>query len=502
MANDNQYPPVASTGVGGLDSVLQGGLPREEMHMAQGVAGTGKTTLALQFLGEGVRAGERCVYLTLSQSKLHLQRIARSHGWTLDGMTVHELSPGTVAERVASRQTVLPTVELELEAVFKDLEEVVGRVKPQRAVIDSITILQMLAGSVQRYHREVVTLRQLFVERNCTVLALADHPAGAEAGQPPEIIFHPLCGVVIDLSQKPRPYGDVRRQLRIIKARAVPNGGGVHDLKILSHGMEVYPRLSAYSIPEYDEFALAPSGVRELDSALGGGFEHGTASLIVGPSGAGKSTLATVFATAAAGRGERGAIYLFDERPETYKARADGIGVPLREHVESGCILLRQLDPGEIAPGEFAQHVSEAVEREGVRVVVIDSIAGYFNAVGSSELFVAQLHELLTFLSRSGVLTILCGSQEGFMSIGSQAGVDISYLSDTILLLGYFEHDGNLRRYITAVKRRQGEHQTHIRELTIRHDGISLGPPLRQFRDIVLKNAGPNPQHSDASDDT
>jgi circadian clock protein KaiC len=491
IPNEADFPQVAATGVGGLDSVLRGGFPRDEMHMVQGVAGTGKTTLALHFLREGVRAGERCVYLTLSQSKLHLERIARSHGWKLDGITVHELSPGTVAERVASRQTVLPTVELELEAVFKELEEVVTRVQPQRAVIDSITILQLLAGSVQRYHREVVTLRQLFVERSCTVLALADHPAGAESGQAPEVIFHPLCGVVIDLSQQPRAYGDVRRQVRIIKARSLPSNGGVHDLKILHDRMEVYPRLGAYSIPEYDEFALAPCGIGELDEALGGGLEFGTAGLIVGPSGAGKSTLASLFITAAAARGQRGAIFLFDERPETYKARANGIGIALSDQVKSGRILLRQLDPGEIAPGEFSQQVSETVQ-QGARVVVIDSIAGYFNAVGSSELFVAQLHELLTFLSRSGVLTILCGSQEGFMSIGGQVGVDISYLSDTILVLGYFEHAGDLRRYFTAVKRRQGKHQTDIRELTIGHNGVHLGEVLKDYRHIVLKNADPS----------
>jgi circadian clock protein KaiC len=254
--------------------------------------------------------------------------------------------------------------------------------------------------------------------------------------------------------------------------------------------MEVFPRLGAYSIPEYDDFALARSGLGELDEVLGGGLEYGTAALIVGPSGAGKSTLASLFIAAAAARGDRGAIYLFDERPETYKARAAGIGIPLREHVESGRILLQQLDPGEIAPGEFAQRVSEAVKLRHVKVVVIDSIAGYFNAVGSSALFVAQLHELLTFLSRSGVLTILCGSQEGFMSIGTQGGVDISYLSDTIVVLGYFEDKGDIRRYLTTVKRRQGEHQTNIRELMIGGGpGLRLGPPLRQYRNIILHNA-------------
>jgi circadian clock protein KaiC len=491
FTTEPQIPPVASTGIAGLDSILHGGLPREEMHMAQGVAGTGKTTFALHFLRAGAQAGERCVYLTLSQSKVHLERIAHSHGWTLDGITVHELAPGTVAERVASRQSVLPTIEIELETLFKELTEIVQQTQPRRAVIDSITILQMLAGGVQRYHREVVTLRQLFVERQCTVLALADHPADARAGQAPEVIFHPLCGVVIDLSQQPRAYGDARRQLRVIKARAMPNDGGVHDLKIRRDGMEVYPRLGAYQQAEYDKFEVAASGVRELDEVLGGGLEFGTSCLLVGPSGTGKSTLATLFTVAAAERGECGAVFLFDERPETYKVRARGIGIPLRKHVETGRVTLRQIDPGEIAPGEFAHQVRETVERQSAKVVVVDSVAGYFNAVGSSELFVAQLHELLTYLSRKGVLAIFCASQEGFMSIGQQVGVDISYLSDTILSLGHFEDAGCIRRHLTASKRRQGEHATTIRELTISPAGIQLGEPLRGFQNIVLKNGQP-----------
>ena len=479
-------PPLAPTGVAGLDTILNGGLPRDEMHLAQGVAGTGKTTLALSFLRDGVMAGEPCVYVTLSQSRQHLDRIARSHGWTLDGITVHEVSPGTLAERVASRQSVFPTADVELTQLFSDLEATVAAVAPRRAVVDSITMIQLLAGSTQRYHREIVTLRQLLVERGCTVLVLADHPAGGEAGQPPEVIFHPLCGVVLDLSQKPRPYGDVRRQVRVIKARAMPNRGGVHDLKIETGGMVVYPRLGAYSKEEYDRFEVLPSGVEELDRLLGGGLERGTSCLFVGPSGSGKSSLATLFVSAAASRGDPAAIFLFDERPETYKARAEGIGIPLRKQVDDGDVLLRQLDPAEIAPGEFGQQVKDEIEQRGTKVVVIDSVAGYFNAVGSSDLFVAQLHELLTFLSRSGILTILAASQEGFMSIGEQPGVDISYLSDTIAVLGYYETDGEVHRFVTVVKRRQGEHETTIRELMIRADGIHLGEPLRQFKNILL----------------
>ena len=223
-ADRPEPPPVASTGIAGLDAILCGGLPREEMHMLQGSAGTGKTTTALHFLQEGVRSGEASIYVTLSQSKKHLDRIARSHGWSTEGITIHELSPGTVADRVAARQTVLPSVEVELDELFQDLEQLVKTVRPRRAVIDSITILQLLAGTAQRYHRGVVTLRQMFVEQGCTLLALADHPAEYESGQPAEVIFHPLCGVVLDVSQQYRPYGDVRREVRVIKARGCHTG--------------------------------------------------------------------------------------------------------------------------------------------------------------------------------------------------------------------------------------------------------------------------------------
>lgn len=489
LPRDPDAPPVASTGVPGLDQLLTGGLPREEMHLLQGMAGTGKTTIALEFLREGARLGEPTLYVTLSQSKPHLERIARSHGWGLEGVTVHELTPGTVAERIAARQTILPTADVELGELFREISQLVATVKPQRAVLDSVSIIRLLAGSVQRYHREVVMLRQLFVERECTVLTIGDRPAEAEPGALLEVDFHPLCGCVIHVEQVSRPYGEARRYIRVVKARGLANSAGSHDLKIRKGGVDVYPRLDAYSRPEHLEYSRMPCGVAGLDEMFGGGLEDGTACLFVGPSGVGKSTLATLFADAAMRRGEHAAIFLFDERPETYKTRSVALGMQLPEHIAAGRLILRQLDPGEIAPGEFAQQVREAVEVHKAKVVILDSINGYFNAMGLSTVLVPQLHELLTYLSRSGVLTLVAGSQESFMSIGSQTGVDISYLSDTIVVLAYFERDGQIHRCMTAIKKRQGRHNTTIHELHIEPGGLRVGEQLHNANQIMVGGA-------------
>lgn len=493
LSRDPDAPPVASTGIAGLDAILQGGLPREDMHLVQGVAGTGKTTMALQFLREGARAGEPTLYVTLSQSKPHLERIARSHGWGLEGVTIHELSPGTVAERIAARQTILPTSDVELGELFRGLIEQVEQLQPRRAVIDSISIIRLLAGTMQRYHREVVTLRQLFVERDCTVLAISDHPAEIEQGSQPEVEFHPICGCVLHVEQAPRIYGEVRRHVRVVKARGLASESGYHDLKIHKGGMVVYPRLGAYVETEHRDYRPMPSGVESLDALLGGGLEAGTACLVVGPSGTGKSTLAALYAEAALRRGEAAAIFLFDERPETYKTRSAAVAIDLAPHLESGRLLLRQVDPGRIAPGEFAQQVREGVEQHRARVVVLDSINGYFNAMGRSEGLVAQLHELLTYLSRRGVLTLVAGSQEGFMSIGSQDGVDISYVSDTIVVLAYVERDGDIRRCVTAIKKRQGPHSTTIHELLLEPAGVRVGEPLRGLHNVMVRGPGSFP---------
>lgn len=492
MAIRAELPPVASTGIKGLDGILHGGLPIEEMHLVQGMAGTGKTTLGLHFLRAGVDAGEAVMYVTLSQSKQQLARIARSHGWELDGIHVHELAPGTVAERIAARQTIVPTAEVQIGELFTELVELVARVRPRRAVIDSLSVLQLLAGSAVRYHEEVVTLRQMFIEQGCTVLAITDHPAEADHGQSPEVVFHPLCGCVIHMSQQGREFGEARRRLRIVKARGLPQNGGYHDVRLQTGRLDVFERLAAYEQPERGAYTPVLTGVPMLDRMLGGGLETGTTCLIVGPSGTGKSTLSTLWVSAMARDGKKGAMFLFDERPETYIRRSEGLGVTLRPHLDAGTIRIEQVDPGEIAPGEFAQRVRDLVDREGVKVIVIDSIIGYFAAMGSADVLMTQLHELLTYLARNDALLIMCGVQEGFMSIGAQQAVDISYLSDTVVALAIFETQARLRRAIVVVKKKHGTHLSTIHEIVFRDDSIEVREDVpEELQNIMVKQPAP-----------
>jgi circadian clock protein KaiC len=468
---------AASTGVDGFDHILRGGFPRNDMHLVQGGGGTGKTTLALQFLLAGAAAGERVLYVTLSQTKQGLEKIARSHGWTLDRVTVHELSPGSVVEHLASHQTVLHTAEVELGEVTQELRHVVAEVRPRRVVFDSIGVLGLLAGSSTRYHREIVLLRQFLVAAGCTALFLGDTPANSE--------LESLTASVILLEQTAPEYGEVRRRLRVVKMRGVAVRGGYHDFRVRTGGLIVYPRLE-HATNQYNEFRRVASGLPALDKLLGGGLEQGTACLFVGPSGAGKSTLATCYVRAVAQAGDASVIFLLDERSETFVARSGMLGLDLAPALASGRVAIQELPTSDISPGEFAQNVRRAVDEFGARVVVIDSLTGYFNAMGNAQMLVVQMHELLTFLSRRGVLTILTVTQEGFMSVGTSTVLDVSYLSDTIIVLRMFEVNGVVRRCLIASKKRQGEHETLIREVTFGHGRVEVSDaPVRNLRGIL-----------------
>ncbi|WP_437497425.1 ATPase domain-containing protein [Sorangium sp. So ce1099] len=484
----------AASGIEGLDSILRGGFPREEMHLVQGASGTGKTTLALQFLMAGAGARESGLYITLAQSRKGLEAIARSHGWSLEGLTVHDLSLDDIAAHLAADQTVLRTADVELGELTRQLRHVVERIQPSRVIFDSIGVIGLLAGSSARYHREIVMLREFLVARGCTALFLGEWPSETNMEGPLNTEFHSVAASVVHMEHTAPDFGEVRRRLRVIKVRGVDFRSGYHDFRIRTGGLDVYPRLEASPSEEYGEFRRIQSGIESLDRLLGGGLEQGTACLLIGPSGAGKSTLAAVFAGAAA-QSDNAAIFLFEERPETFKARSSGVGIDLQPQLVGGRLTIEQLNSADITPGEFAHRVRDAVEGRKARVIVIDSLTGYFNAMGNVALLSVQMHELLNFLSSRGVLTLLVVTQEGFMSVGPVPAVDVSYLSDSILALRLFEVDGSIRRCVAAVKKRRGEHETTIRELFISAEGVRVGEtPLRQFRSIL--SGIPEPTHA------
>ncbi len=478
-------PEVASTGIPGLDAILLGGFPRDEVHLVQGSGGTGKTTLALQFLIAGSQAGETGLYITLSQTKRGLETIARSHGFSLDGLVVEELSAGTVAERAAADQTVLHTSDLELGELTRDLCARIDQIQPRRVIVDSIGVIRLLAGSAPRFHREVILLRQFLARRSCTVLFLDDGPAEGKSEGRAHTEFHNIATSVVHLDQIPPEYGEVRRRIRVVKVRGVAFQGGYHNFRIRKGGLQVFPRLGP-TTTEYNDFQTVPSGLAVLDHLLGGGLEQGTACLFVGPPGTGKSTLASIFCRSEAERGDVASIFLFDERPETFAARAKGLKIDLAPHLAAGRVLLKQLDTSSVSAGEFADQIREAVVRDGAKIVVIDSLTGYFNAMGESPMLLVQMHELLNFLSRHGVLTLLLIAQQGFMTVGTVAHVDVSYLSDSIIVLRSFVAGGKVRRCLAAVKKRQGEHETTIRELFLDSRGVRIGETaLRDVRHVL-----------------
>ncbi len=489
---DPEFAATAPSGVDGLDQILGGGFLRGDMHLVQGATGSGKTTLALQFLRAGVRAGEPGLFITLAQSRPILERIARSHGIPLDGIAIHELFPTSIAGPPAP-QTVLHTADVELGEVIRGIRETVERVKPQRVVFDSLGTFHQFIGSTHRFRAEIVSLRQLLIGGNCTTIFIGDHPVEGDAiGQTPDNEFHGLAASVVHLDQTSRDYGEVRRRLRVIKVRGLPHRGGYHNFRIRTGGMQAFPRLSPFQTPGYSDFRPVASRIKELDNLLGGGLELGTACLLIGPSGSGKSTLASVYAHAVAKAGDPVAILLFEERPETFLARAKGVGVDLRSDVASGLVLLHQMDTGDISPGELSQGIRDLVEEGAAQVVILDSLTGYFNAMVGDEMLVEQMHDLLNYLSRRGILTILTVTQEGMPSVGTGPAVDISYLSDTIILLRQFEDDGKIRRCLVAIKKRHGEHDTTIREWMITSQGVSLGAPLTHLQDVLTGRPRPD----------
>ena len=469
----------ATTGVSGLDAILGGGLPEHRVYLMEGVPGSGKTTIALQYLMAGARKGETCLYVTLSETEEELRAVAASHGWSLDGIHIHEVNPGNGELDSDAQYTMFHPSEVELGSTTREILEQVDRLRPQRVVFDSLAEVRLLAGAVLRFRRQVLALKQYFNGRGATVL-LIDEAQVAEQGLHVHTIVH---GVVL-LDQMRPEYGGDRRRLRITKLRGRRYLGGFHDYEIRTGGVEVYPRLVASEHRRDGVTTPVSSGSRELDALLGGGVDRGTSTLIVGAAGTGKSTLSMHFAMAAADRGERTAMFIFDESLTSLVTRSEGVGFPVRQRIEQELLEVRSIDPAQLSPGEFIAAIRKAVEADGASVVVIDSLNGYLNAMPEEKFVLVQLHELLAYLGQLGVVTFLISAQQGLIG-QMHSTIDVSYLADSVILLRYFEADGSVHQAVSVLKKRTGAHERTIRELRIDAGGVSVGPPLTRYRGVL-----------------
>jgi circadian clock protein KaiC len=468
-------------GVDGLDHVLAGGLPRNRLYLLQGDPGVGKTTMALQFMREGARVGERCLYVTLSESREELAAVAASHGWSLDNIDVYEMSAGEPLQASEDEEnTLYVPAEVELGERMRALLDQVDRLKPTRIVLDSCSELRLLAQSPLRFRRQLLALKADLVRRDCTILLL-ENPTSV-GGDP---LLQSLVHGVIAMEQLSPLYGAERRRMRVVKLREVAFRGGYHDLRIERGGIVVFPRLVAAEHRAVIEQTLVSSGVPEIDTLLGGGLNRGTSTLFMGPAGAGKSALATQYAVTAAQRGENVAFYVFDEGLETLCSRSAATGMGLSDHLASGRIAVQQIDPAEMAPGEFIANVRKSVEQNKASLVIIDSLNGYLQAMPEEQFLTVQLHELLSYLRQRGVLTILVVAQHGFLGSSMASPIDVSYLADTVVMTRYFEAGGRVRKAISVPKRRSGPHENAIREFTLGSKGFSVGPPLAEFHGVL-----------------
>ena len=474
----SETSPQTETGIAGLDQLLHGGLPRGRMHLIEGEPGTGKTTLALQFLLEGCRQGERGLYVTLSETNEELHHVAASHGWMLEGIDVYQLAAAT--ERTSDDYTLYHPAEIELGDLTKAVLDHVEAVKPARVVFDSLSELRLLARDPLRYRRQILGLKEFFSARPATVLLLDDHSAGES-----DLQLRSLAHGVLLLEHLPFEYGRARRRVRIVKLRGTAVTEGFHDFLIGRGGLVVFPQLVPG--PGRGPRSSAPlvSGLPELDALVGGGLTWGTTTLFIGPAGAGKTTVAAQYLCGAANPTAKSVVFLFDERMATFVARCDALGMRASERIDSGHLVVEQIDPGVSSPGEFSHRVRHFVEDRGVRLVGIDTLNGYLNAVPSTDRPVIRMHELLSFLNERGVATIIVLAQHGMVGTVMPVPIDLSYLADAIILLRFFEAQGVVRKAISVVKKRTGPHENSIRELTIGPDRVRVGQPLTEFHGIL-----------------
>ena len=472
---------LADTGIPGLDNVLAGGFPRNRVYLVQGEPGTGKTTIGMQFLLAGAEAGERVLYITLSETAEELQEAARSHGWSLKDVRILELSAAESAS-ADDENTLFYPAEVELPETIRLLMTEVERLAPSRVVVDSLTEFRLLSQTPVRYRRQIAALKDFFSGRKCTVLFLDDSSSA-------DLQLQSIANGVVTLEQLSPLYGAERRRIRVLKMRAKAFRGGFHDFTIATGGLQVFPRLAGSEDRGDLKPETLPSGVAELDRLLGGGLDRGTTTLLLGPAGTGKSVIATQYAVAAAIRGERSAIYIFEEGVSTLFVRSEAMGQPLRRLSEEGRILVRSINPAELSPGEFTFQICRSVDEDNARVVVLDSLSGFYRAMPEENYLSTQLHELFSFLRVRGVAVITTLPQHGLLGPDTEAPFDVSYLADTVVVLRYFENEGAIRKAISVVKKRSGRHETTLRELAMSEKGVRIGEPLREFVGVMTGSA-------------
>lgn len=472
-------PDRARTGVFGLDQILNGGLPRNHIYLVDGEPGTGKTTLALQFLLEGVALGENGLYVTLSESREELAQVAGSHGWSLDGIDIFELAADRPDE-VDEGYTLFHPAEVELQQTMDAVLSKIEATNPVRVVFDSLSEMRLLAREPLRFRRQILALKQFFSSRQGTVILLDDKTSPGD-----DLQLHSLAHGVIVLEHVALEYGSERRRLQVTKIRGAQFRGGFHDFRIATGGLQVFPRI-LHDVPRASFTGdTIHSGSSRLDTLLGGGITAGTSLLITGAAGTGKSVLCTQYAHAAVKRGERVLFYLFDERLATFKLRTRALGMDIDGALADGQFHIQQVEPTDLSPGEFASQVVTAVEKHKIALVIIDSINGYMQSMPEERLLPIQVHELLSFLSNNGVTCIMTLVQHGIFGNPVDEAAEVSYLADTVILMRYFEVNGSVRQAVSVVKRRSGDHERTIRECKVALGGLNVGAPLREFQGVL-----------------
>jgi circadian clock protein KaiC len=480
MSSPEPVLPRASTGVAGLDDILEGGIARNRLHLLEGTPGTGKTTIALQFLMAGAEAGEVGIYVSLAETEEELRAGAASHGWTLvPGIEVLELVPPESVLDPDQHQSLLYSSDLELGEAIQRIFAAIERLRPKRVIIDSLSEIRLLAQSSLRYRRQILALKHYFARHHSTVVLLDDMTA-----ETVDRAVHSIAHSVIHLDQLAPIYGGERRRLRVVKCRGQAFRGGYHDFTIAPGGVRVFPRLVAAEHRAGFAGTLIKSGLPELDDLVGGGLAAGSSTLVIGPAGIGKSVLILQYIAAAIAAGERAALFVFDEELGLLLARAKALGFDLAGMRDAGKLFIEQVDAAELSPGEFAHRVRTCVDREDIRVVAIDSLNGYQASMPEEQYVILHLHELLQYLNRRGAATFLSVAQHGMLGDMKQT-IDVTYLADTVLMLRFFEAHGRVRRAISVIKKRTGAHENTIREYRIGQNGVDLGAPLDEFQGVL-----------------